>query len=91
MLSDLFALPLSWPVLAIVAGVLLLAWNRGGASLKSWLARRATAQQDLGPQERFARFYDLRQWCESAGQTEAIAALDSSVLPAIVRDKVPQQ
>ena len=90
MLPDLDSL-LSWPAFAIAAGVLLLAWNRGGASLKSWLARRATAQQDLGPQERFARFYDLRQWCESAGQTEAIAALDSSVLPAIVRDRAPQQ
>jgi len=27
----------------------------------------------------------MRAWCEATGQTEAVSALDSIVLPAIVR------
>ena len=76
---------LSWPVIAIAAGVLLLLWNWGGG-VWSWFSKRAPLPQDLGPHELFARFYDVRQWCEFAGQTDAITALDTAVLPAIVRN-----
>ncbi len=75
------------PMLAIAAGVLLLLFGQRDR-LKSvvagwWPAKTTTTMQ---PAERFAMFYALRTWCEAAGHAQAVRALDTQVLPTIVRD-----
>jgi hypothetical protein len=80
-------LPLSVPTLAIVGGVLLLLWSQKDrfTALLGKLRPAPKAEINLTPHELFDRLYALRAWCEAVGQTEAVGALDSSVLPAIVR------
>ena len=75
------------PVLAIVAGVVLVLWNERGR-IRSWVGNaQAPARTDTGltPAARFDRFYALRNWCERSGAAEAVKALDGVVLPAIVQ------
>jgi hypothetical protein len=91
-------------IVVIVAGLVALAWGqrsylRSAASYLASLAGQATSanrsQPDsepavgLTPSQRFERFYELRTWCESAGQAGAVKALDSVVLPAIVQAGKP--
>jgi hypothetical protein len=80
-------LPLSLPTVAIAGGVLLLLWSQGGrfVGLLAKLRSAPKTEADLTPHELFERLYALRTWCETVGQAEAVKALDTSVLPAIVR------
>ena len=80
-------LPLSLPTVAIAGGVLLLLWSQSGrfVGLLAKLRPAPKTEADLTPHELFERLYALRTWCESAGQADAVKALDGSVLPAIVR------
>lgn len=83
-------LPLSLPTVAIAGGVLLLLWSQSGRffALLAKLRPAPKTEAELTPHELFERLYALRTWCESAGQAEAVKALDTSVLPAIVRSTV---
>ncbi len=79
------------PWAAVIAGVLLLAWGQKDR-LAGWLARlRPTPKPDsaakpvMEPAERFATLYALRTWCQEAGHQEAVKALDTQVLPAILQ------
>jgi len=78
---------ISIPMLAIAGGVLLLLWSQMDrfTSLLGKLRPTPKTDADLTPHELFERFYAMRAWCEATGQTEAVSALDSIVLPAIVR------
>jgi len=80
-------LPLSMPTVAIAGGVLLLLWSQSGrvVGLLAKLRPVTKTEADLTPHELFERLYALRTWCETAGQADAVKALDASVLPAIVR------
>jgi len=75
------------PTIAIVGGLLLLAWGQ-----RDWIAEqlgklwpKAAADPPLAPADRFTTFYALRTWCEEAGHIQAVKALDAQVLPAIVQ------
>jgi len=83
-MPDLFSLPFS--TVAIAGGVLLLLWSQSGrfVGLLAKLRPASKTDGDLTPHELFERLYAVRAWCQAAGQTEAVKALDSSVLPAIV-------
>ena len=75
------------PLTAIVGGILIILWGEKDRliTLLSKLRPTAKAEPSLGPHDLFARLYDLRTWCEAAGHTDAVKALDEGVLPAIVR------
>lgn len=75
------------PLVLIVAGGAVLLWNQKGriTALLARLRPAAKAEPVLTPAERFDRFCALRQWCEATGQAEAVKALDSVILPAIVQ------
>jgi hypothetical protein len=84
------------PWAAVIAGVLLLAWSQKDR-LAGWLARlRRAAKPDpatvpaMGPAERFTTLYALRTWCHEAGHQEAVKALDTHVLPAIIQEGGPK-
>jgi hypothetical protein len=79
------------PVLAIVAGVVLVLWNERARIVSAIRAHRPTVNTESGltPAERFDRFYALRNWCEQASAAEAVKALDGVVLPAIVKGGDP--
>ena len=79
------------PMAAIVGGVMIILWGERDrlTTLLGKLRPAAKAEPVLGPHELFERLYDLRTWCEAAGRTEAVKALDESVLPAIVRGATP--
>lgn len=75
------------PIIAIAAGVVLLLWGQRDR-LKALLGAFkpvATTETPLSPTDRFETFYAIRAWCEGAGHTAAVKALDSQVLPTIVR------
>ena len=82
-----------WPALAIAGGMLLglLSQRTRIASLASGLVTPATSKAQMTPDERFATLYALRTWCEAAGHAEAVQAIDSHVLPTIVRTQVSNQ
>jgi len=77
------------PIAAIASGLLLLLASQKDRIVafvaKFRPATKVKAEPTLSPAERFERFYALRTWCETAGQTNAVKALDSVVLPAIVQ------
>jgi hypothetical protein len=77
----------SLPLVAIACGaILLLAAQKDRlAAMFKKLRPQAKATPGLTPHERFQRLYDLRSWCETAGKTEAVQAIDSAILPAIVQ------
>ncbi len=82
-----------WPILAIVAGAVLLLWGQRDR-LKAWVAglRPApVAESEMTPAARFETFYAMRSWCETAGHTEAVHALDTVILPTIVRGPAPNE
>ena len=75
------------PAVAVVAGLALVLWSERGR-LQSLLPSEPSAKKtesQLTPAERFDRFCALRNWCEQAGATEAVKAMDTLVLPAIVQ------
>ena len=78
---------ITWPLVLVAGGALLLLLGQKdrivGLLARLRPARRTTG--DLTPSERFDRLYALRTWCEQAGQLDAVKALDSAVLPAIVQ------
>ena len=79
------------PVAAVVIGMALVGWSER-ARIQSWLPDAAPAKQTgspLTPADRFDKFYALRNWCEQAGAAEAVKAMDSAVLPAIVQGGKP--
>jgi hypothetical protein len=79
------------PVAAVVFGMALVAWSER-ERIQSLLARdRAPVPTETGltPADRFAKFYALRNWCEQSGAAEAVKAMDSVVLPAIVQGGKP--
>jgi hypothetical protein len=80
-------LHLSWPIVLSVAGALVIAWGQKDqiVGLLSKLHPTQSASAELSPADRFDRLYALRAWCESVGNVEAVKALDSVVLPAIVQ------
>lgn len=75
------------PIVAVAGGVLVLVWGQRDrvVALFRRLRPAAPARSGLGPNDLFQRLHDLRSWCEAAGHAEAVRALDTSVLPAIVR------
>ncbi len=84
------------PIMAIAAGVLLLAWSQRDR-IVGLLTRfkpqpiaqpqaEPQTQSELSPAERFAMVFALRTWCLAAGHSEAVKALDVQVLPAIVQN-----
>jgi len=76
------------PVAAVAAGVVLLLWGQRDR-LKSLVAGwrpAAGGESSLTPAERFETFHALRTWCGQAGHAGAVKALDTQVLPTIVRD-----
>jgi hypothetical protein len=75
------------PIGAIAAGALALIWGQRDrlVSLAGKFRPAAPIDSGLTPHDLFERLYDLRTWCVAAGQSEAVKALDTSVLPAIVR------
>jgi hypothetical protein len=78
----------SWlPTIGIACGTLLLAIGQRDrlTALVAKLRPAAKPQPSLTAHELFARLYDLRSWCESAGKTEAVKAIDAALLPAIVQ------
>jgi polyferredoxin len=80
-----------FPVAAVVVGLALVAWSER-ERIQSLLTRdRAPLPTETGltPADRFAKFYALRNWCEQAGAAEAVKAMDSVVLPAIVQGGKP--
>lgn len=85
-MPDLQSLP--WSAIAIVGGVLLLLWGQVGRAGQWWttlLSLLRPATPDLSPHEVFNTLYTLRAWCERAGQQDAVTALETVVLPAIIR------
>lgn len=76
------------PTLAIVAGVALILWEQRDRlkTLASGLMPAAKDETALSPADRFETYYALRAWCEKAGHAVAVKALDSQVLPTLVRD-----
>ena len=75
------------PGLAIAAGTLVLLWGQRDR-LKSLFSGTQTAtkvEPEMPPAERFATLYALRCWCQAAGHAEAVRAIDTQVLPTIVR------
>ena len=79
------------PHLAITAGVILFAWTKKSyvvGYLKN-LWPRPKPHCDMSPTKRFDTFYALRTWCEESGYVSSVVALDTEVLPAIVRIEGP--
>lgn len=78
---------ISIPMLAIAGGVLLLLWSQKDrfTALLGKLRKAPKTESDLTPHELFERLYAVRAWCQATGKIEAVTALDSNVLPAIVR------
>ena len=79
------------PLAALVAGALVLAWGQRDslAGLLTQLRPAPAPAPQASPAERLEKFLALRDWCEQAGHTEAVQALDSTVLPALVRRATP--
>lgn len=77
----------SLPFVAVACGVLLLLVSQKDrlVMLLKKLRPAAKAEPSLTPHELFERLYDLRSWCQTAGKTEAVKAIDSTLLPAIVQ------
>jgi hypothetical protein len=80
-------LPSALPAIAIACGliVLLLSQKDRLATLLVKFCPQAKTVPGLTPHELFERLYDLRSWCETSGKAEAVKAIDSAILPAIVQ------
>jgi hypothetical protein len=80
-------LPQALPTIAIVCGLIVLLASQKGrlATLLMKFRPQAKTEPGLTPHERFERLFALRAWCETAGKTEAVKAIDSAILPAIVQ------
>jgi hypothetical protein len=77
----------SLPYAAIACGILLLLVGQRGrlATMLRKIQPTAKSEPSLTPHERFERLYDLRSWCQAAGKLDAVKAIDSVLLPAIVQ------
>ena len=82
----------SLPLVAIACGAMLLLASQKDRFVAIFKKLRPAAKSEPGltPHELFERLYDLRSWCESAGKTEAVQAIDSALLPAIVQGDCPR-
>ena len=82
------------PQVAIALGVVLLAASQRERLKDLWNRIRPAAKPQatpaLSPADRFAMLFALRTWCQEAGHSEAVKALDAQVLPAIVQTGGPQ-
>lgn len=81
------------PFAAVTAGVVLILWGQKDRlkSLMTGLRPAPDADASMSPVERFETFHALRTWCEKAGYAGAVKALDSQVLPTIVRGNVANE
>lgn len=77
----------SLPLIAVACGVLLLLASQKDRLMAILAKLRPATKPEPGltPHELFERLYDLRSWCQTAGKAEAVKAIDSAILPAIVQ------
>jgi hypothetical protein len=76
------------PFIALAIGALLLLWGQR-SKLTAWIPKLNFKSESMSPTKRFEKFYALRSWCDKAGHTFAVEALDDVVLGAIVCDSCP--